>query len=59
MRKKCPNCKGTGFSKVDQKVCDSCDGTGFQDSFETKNHFKGVNNNAKAKFDLEIEEDVP
>ncbi|BBL61375.1 hypothetical protein MARBORIA2_03790 [Methanobrevibacter arboriphilus] len=59
MRKKCPNCKGTGSSKVDQKVCDSCDGTGFQDSFETKNHFKGVNNNAKAKFDLEIEEDVP
>lgn len=59
MKKSCPKCKGEGSSKIDQKICKSCDGTGFQESFETKNHFKGVNNNAKAKFDLEMEEDIP
>ena len=59
MQKSCPKCKGEGSSKIDQKICESCDGTGFQESFETKNHFKGVNNNAKAKFDLEIDQDIP
>jgi len=59
MKKSCPKCKGEGFSKIDQKICESCDGTGFQESFETKNHFKGVNNNAKAKFDLEMDQDIP
>ena len=59
MKKSCPRCKGEGSSKSDQKICESCDGTGFQESFETKNHFKGVNTNAKAKFDLEVEQDIP
>lgn len=59
MKKSCPNCKGEGSSKIDQKICESCNGTGFQESFETKNHFKGVNNNAKAKFDLEMDQDIP
>jgi archaea-specific RecJ-like exonuclease len=59
MKKSCPKCKGIGSSKIDQKICDSCDGTGFQESFETKNHFKSVNNNAKAKFDLEMDQDIP
>lgn len=59
MKKSCPHCKGKGSLKIDQKICDSCDGTGFQDSFETKNHFKGVNANAKAKFDLEMDQDIP
>lgn len=59
MKKSCPKCKGEGSSKIDQKICESCDGTGFQESFETKNHFKSVNNNAKAKFDLEMDQDIP
>lgn len=59
MKKSCPQCKGTKSLKIDQKICDSCDGIGFQDSFETRNHFKGVNNNAKAKFDLETDQDIP
>ncbi|RBQ22736.1 hypothetical protein ALNOE001_15770 [Candidatus Methanobinarius endosymbioticus] len=59
MKKSCPNCKRTGSIKLDQKICDSCDGTGFQDSFETKDHFKGVNNNVKAKFGLETDQDIP
>jgi len=59
MKKSCPKCKGEGSSKIDQKICNSCDGTGFQESFETGNHFKGVNSNAKAKFDLETDKDIP
>lgn len=52
MKKKCPKCRGTGSVVVDYKDCDSCGGTGYQDSFDVGNHFKGVNSNAKAKFDL-------
>lgn len=59
MKKSCTNCKGTGSRVKKRKICETCDGTGFQDSLEVKNHFKGVNNNAKAKFDLESEQDVP
>ena len=51
MKKKCPKCRGTGSVVVDYKDCDSCGGTGYQDSFDVGNHFKGVNSNAKAKFD--------
>lgn len=59
MKKTCPKCKGTGSIIIDTKICDACDGTGYQDTFEMKNHFKGVNNNAKAKFDLDADQDVP
>ena len=59
MKKHCPKCKGTGSIVVDTKICDACDGTGYQDTFEMKNHFKGVNNNARAKFDLDADQDVP
>lgn len=59
MKKSCPNCKGTGSLVKKTKICETCDGTGFQGSLEVKNHFKGANNNAKAKFDLESDQDVP
>ncbi|MCL2115468.1 MAG: DHH family phosphoesterase [Methanobrevibacter sp.] len=59
MKKSCPNCKGTGSRVKKRKICNACDGTGFQDTFEAKNHFKGINTNAKAKFDLESDQDVP
>jgi len=59
MEKTCPQCKGTGLKKKDEKICSACDGTGFQDQFESKNHFKGINSNAKAKFDLEMDQDIP
>jgi len=60
MKKECPKCKGTGSIIVDTKVCEVCDGTGYEeDSFEMKNHFKGVNNKAVAKFDLDGDRDVP
>ncbi len=60
MKKACPNCKGTGSIVTDTKVCEACDGTGYEeDSFEMKNHFKGVNSKASAKFDLDSNQDVP
>ncbi len=59
MKKSCTECKGTGSQVKKREMCSACDGTGFQDSLEIKTHFKGVNNNAKAKFDLENEQDIP
>lgn len=59
MKKECPVCNGNGKVVVDYKVCDNCDGTGFEDVVEIKGHFKGVNKNARAKFDLDEEQDVP
>ena len=45
---------------MDYKECDACGGTGYEDdAFDVGNHFKGVNNKAKAKFDLGGDEDIP
>jgi RecJ-like exonuclease len=59
MKKNCPTCKGTGSKVNKRKICEACNGTGFENTFEVKNHFKGINNNSKAKFDLETDQDVP
>ena len=60
MKTKCPKCKGIGSVVVDYKECDACGGTGYEDNaFDIGNHFKGVNSNARAKFDLGGEEDIP
>ena len=59
MKESCPKCKGTGSIAVDTKICEACDGTGYADTFEMKNHFKGVNSNAKARYDLDADQDVP
>ena len=60
MKTKCPKCKGRGSVVVDYKECDACGGTGYEDdAFDVGNHFKGVNNKAKAKFDLGGDEDIP
>lgn len=60
MKTKCPKCKGIGSIVVDYKECDACGGTGFEeDAFNVGSHFKGITSNAKAKFDLGGEEDIP
>ncbi len=59
VKKDCPKCKGKGSIVIDYKDCNNCNGTGYVDSFEVENHFKGVNNNAKAKFDLGADQDIP
>jgi len=60
MKTKCKKCNGVGSIVVDYKECDDCGGTGYEeDTFDLGNHFKGVNSNAKAKFDLGGEEDIP
>ena len=60
MKTKCPKCKGIGSVVVDYKECDACGGTGYEDdAFDIGSHFKGVNNNARAKFDLGSDQDIP
>ncbi|MDR2831113.1 MAG: DHH family phosphoesterase [Methanobrevibacter sp.] len=59
MRSKCLKCNGKGSIVAKRKSCKACDGTGFENTFETKNHFKGINSSAKAKFDLESDSDIP
>ena len=59
MKKTCTKCKGKGQIQVDIKTCPECDGTGYADTLEVGNHFKGVNKNARAHFDLEATEEVP
>ena len=60
MKTKCPKCNGVGSIVVDYKECDACGGTGYEDdAFDIGNHFKGVNNKARDKFDLGGEEDIP
>ena len=59
MKKNCPKCNGLGSIVVGYKECSACGGTGYEDSFDVGNHFKGVNNKARAKFDLGTEQDIP
>ena len=60
MKTKCPKCKGIGSVVVDYKECDACGGTGYEDdSFDVGSHFKGINNKARAKFDLGSDQDIP
>ena len=60
MKKNCPKCRGSGLVVVDYKECSSCGGTGYEDdSFDVGNHFKGINNKARAKFDLGSQQDIP
>lgn len=59
MKKTCSKCKGKGQLSVDIKTCPECDGTGYAETHELGGHFKGVNKNARAHFDLEATEEVP
>ncbi|MDR0911476.1 MAG: DHH family phosphoesterase [Methanobrevibacter sp.] len=59
METKCPRCKGKGKVVKLTKTCPVCNGTGFEESYEVKNHFKGVNSKASSKFDLESDHEVP
>ncbi|MGN1363450.1 MAG: OB-fold nucleic acid binding domain-containing protein [Methanobrevibacter sp.] len=59
MKVKCPNCKGKKTIVADYKECDACGGTGYEDTINLGNHFKGINNHARNKFDLDSAEDIP
>ncbi len=59
MNKTCIECKGKGYQVKSFKICEACHGSGFQSAVEVKGHFKGVSNNARQRFDLEEDHDVP
>ena len=59
MNKTCIECKGKGYQVQSYKKCETCHGSGYQSSADVKSHFKGVSNNARQRFDLEEDHDVP
>ncbi|MBU4535330.1 MAG: DHH family phosphoesterase [Euryarchaeota archaeon] len=59
MNKACISCKGKGYKIKDHKTCDACNGTGLQETMDVKGHFKGVNTQARQKFDLDQDQDIP
>jgi RecJ-like exonuclease len=59
MNKTCIGCKGKGYEVTSHKECDACGGTGYASSEDVKSHFKGVSTNARQRFDLEEDHDIP
>ena len=59
MNKTCINCKGKGYEIKGYKECETCHGSGYASAEDVKSHFKGVSTNARQRFDLEEEHDVP
>lgn len=59
MNKNCIECKGKGYQIQDYIECESCKGTGLEEPLEIKDHFKGISNQARQKFDLDKDQDVP
>ncbi len=59
MYKNCIDCKGKGYQIKDYIECESCKGTGLEEPLEIKDHFKGISNQARQKFDLDEDQDVP
>jgi RecJ-like exonuclease len=59
MNKNCIECKGKGYKVQSYKVCEACHGSGHQSTADVKSHFKGVSNNARQRFDLEEDHEVP
>ncbi|MBE2900592.1 hypothetical protein DNK57_07295 [Methanothermobacter thermautotrophicus] len=59
MIQSCSECKGKGYRVKSYKICSACHGTGFRSTEDIKDHFKGVSNSARQRFDLEDSHEVP
>ena len=59
MKKTCSNCKGKGNTVVSYQICGSCHGSGVKDQVDIKEHLKGLSEGARARFELDQEQEVP
>ena len=59
MIQSCSECKGKGYRVKSYKICSACHGTGYRSTEDIKDHFKGVSNSARQRFDLEESHEVP
>ena len=59
MKKTCLKCKGKGYQVISYKICENCHGTGVTSKLDLKNHIKGVSSQARERFELDEEQEVP
>lgn len=56
---KCLECKGKGYHVLSYKICESCHGTGIKSQLNLKDHVKGISNQARERFELDEDQEVP
>ena len=59
MKKTCLECKGKGYQILSYKICENCHGTGIKSQLNLKGHVKGLSDQAKKRFELDEEQEVP
>ena len=59
MKKTCLKCKGKGYHVLSYKICESCHGTGVKNQLNLKNHVKGISSQARERFELDEDQEVP
>jgi len=59
MNRTCSECKGKGYQVLSYKICEDCHGTGVKSQLNVKNHVKGISNQARERFELDEEQEVP
>jgi RecJ-like exonuclease len=59
MKRTCPECKGKGYQVLSYKICEDCHGTGVKSQLNVKNHVKGISSQARERFELDEEQEVP
>ena len=59
MKKTCLKCKGKGYQVISYKICENCHGTGVTNKLDLKDHIKGVSSQARERFELDEEQEVP
>jgi RecJ-like exonuclease len=59
MKRTCPECKGKGYQVLSYKICEDCHGTGIKSQLNVKNHVKGISSQARERFELDEEQEVP
>lgn len=59
MKRTCIECKGKGYQVLSYKICEECHGTGVKSQLNLKDHVKGVSSQARERFELDEEQEVP